>query len=273
MDDRLLVGSTWTCPDLDLLTALETLERAGFTEVEVWAEGFHLDPRVKPAVDGLVTWLDAHSLAVRSVHLPFDAILPGESADDRAQEWQRLCTETLDLAQTLGASLAVAHPVLFIDGADQGDQGDRVLDRLVHVVQALGDHAQTRGIQLALENMHTLRGPTLQSVGELRTALGQLTCPVGICLDIGHAVFNGYTGGGLIAEIAGAGELLVNTHIHDSDGVGRDPHLVPGDGLVDWPATFDAFQAAGYRGGHVLEIRGGSDPYATLLRARERLLS
>lgn len=269
MKHGLLVGSTWTCPELDLLTALGTLERAGFAEVEVWAEGFHLDPRVKPAVDSLVTWLDAHSLAVRSVHLPFDGILPGGSADDRAQEWQRLCTETLDLAQALGASLAVAHPVLFTDGADQGD---RVLDRFVDSLQVIGEHAQTRGIQLALENMHTLRGPTLQSVSELRTALGRLTCPAGICLDIGHAVFNGYTGDGLIAEIAGAGELLLNTHIHDSDGVGRDPHLVPGDGLVDWPATFDAFLAAGYQGHHVLEVRGGSDPYATLLRARERLL-
>ncbi|MFI0451516.1 TIM barrel protein [Actinomadura sp. 6N118] len=65
----------------------------------------------------------------------------------------------------------------------------------------------------------------------------------------------------------------MNTHIHDSDGVGRDPHLPPGDGIVDWPATMRAFQSINYTGRHVLEVRGGDDPLDTLLRSRKRLLS
>jgi sugar phosphate isomerase/epimerase len=269
MDCRLLVGTTWSCPEQPLLEALETLEQAGFAEAEVWADGMHLDPRVDPEPDRVARWLDTHPFRVRSVHLPFDAVLPGNPADRRAEEWVRLCGETLGLAGRLGARVAVAHPVLF---ADDGDDRARMVDRFIPTAQAIGDHAEKRSIRLAIENMHTMRGPTLRSVREIRAILGRVSGPAGICLDIGHAVFNGYVGDKLLQEITGAVDLLLNTHIHDSDGVGRDPHLPPGDGIVDWPAALTTFASIDYRGRYVLEVRGGGDPLATLRQARERLL-
>ncbi|MGK5555470.1 sugar phosphate isomerase/epimerase family protein [Actinomadura kijaniata] len=270
MDGRLMVGTTWSCPDLTLVGALETLERAGFAEAEVWADGMHLDPRVGPDVADVEDWLRAHPLTVRSVHLPFDAVLPGAPADERSAAWADLCGRTLDLGHRLGAELAVAHPVLF---GDDGDDHDRMVGRFVPALRAIADRARARGIRLTLENMHTLRGPTLRSVRDLRSALARVARPVGVCLDVGHAVFNGHLGDGLRAEIEAAGDLLAHTHLHDSDGAGRDPHLVPGDGVVDWPAAVAAFRRIGYPGRHVLEVRGGDDPLATLREARARLLA
>jgi len=264
-----LVGATWTCRRQDLPTALETLSEAGFHEAEVWAEGTHLDPRVSPDLTRIREGMERHSVSIRSVHLPFDGITPDAAADDRARTWVELCTQTLDYAALVDARLAVAHPVLFIE---PGEDHAPAKERLVAAVDAIGDHAQSLGIQLALENMHTMRGPTLRSVAELRETLQHMTCRPGICLDIGHAIFNGYIGDALTGEITDAGEVLLNSHIHDSDAVGRDPHLVPGDGMVDWPAALAAYRSIGYTGRHVLEVKGSDEPLSDLVRARQTII-
>ncbi|WP_165964155.1 sugar phosphate isomerase/epimerase family protein [Actinomadura sp. KC216] len=269
MDEASLAGTTWSCADQDLLTALDTLLRAGFTEVEIWAEGRHLDPRVEPDVEAVAGWLRRSPLTVRSVHLPFDGVLPDRPADERAAAWIRLCTRTLDHAAALGARLAVAHPVLFPDPADRAGQA---ADRFVRAADAIAAQAERRGIRLTLENMHTMRGPTLRTVQELTEALDRMTIGAGICVDTGHAVFNGRVGADLAAEIVQAGARLATTHVHDSDAIGRDPHLVPGDGIVDWAATLGAYETINYQGRYVLEVRGGDDPLATLGLSRQRLL-
>jgi sugar phosphate isomerase/epimerase len=269
MDVPRLVGTTWSCPGQPLPQALQTLEEVGFHEVEIWAEGMHLDPRVDPDLGSVTRWLASRHLAIGSVHLPFE-VAPDGTADQRAEEWVRLCARTLESARRLGAALAVAHPVLF---ADDGDDHPRMVDRFVTTAQAIAGQAHAMGIRLAVENMHTMRGPTLRSVAEIRGALSQLTSPAGICLDIGHAVFNGCIDDRLGKEITASGALLVHAHVHDSDSPGRDPHLPPGDGVVDWPAALRAFDSIGYSGRYVLEVRGGDEPLTTLRRARERLLA
>lgn len=269
MAEPQFVGTTWSCPNQELVPALDTLRRAGLREAEVWAEGLHLDPRLQPDLPAAERWIAAHELRIRSVHLPFDNVAPGAGADERAARWSALCAETLDYAATLNADLAVAHPVLYFD---PDDSRDRAVERFVEAADRIATRARTLGLQLALENMHTLRGPTLQSVEQLRHALRPLPDDVGICLDTGHAVFNGYTGEALTDQIVEAGRLLINTHVHDSDAVGRDPHLVPGEGIVHWPTTMAAYAAIGYQGPYVLEVKGGDDPVTTLQRARDTLI-
>lgn len=269
MGPERLVGATWSCSELDVVSALAALRSAGFATVEMWAQGAHLDPRVSPDLRAIRDALTRNRLSISSVHLPF--VLEGQAqpATRLTTMWQRLCSDTLDLAGALDARLAVAHPVLFLD-ADDGI--DVAVDRFVGSFAALGDKARARGIQLALENMHTLRGPTLRSVAETRQAVWRSAGEAGICLDLGHAIFNGYTGQGLVNEILGAGEDLVHTHIHDSDGVGRDPHLAPGQGIAAWPEVIAAFREVGYSGRHVLEVAGGAEPVQMLARAREQFL-
>lgn len=269
MVEELLVGATWSCPTQDLLTALDTLGKVGFDEVEVWAEGIHLDPRVEPDLAALRAWLDVHPLTIRSVHLPFDHVLPGSPADARAAAWVELCAQTLEYARRVGAGFAVLHPVLF---ADDGESRSVALDRFVTIADTIAAHAAGRGVELALENMHTMRGDTLRAVTDLRQVLARMNGTAGICLDTGHAVFNGFVGENLVREILDAGGLLLNTHVHDSDAVGRDPHLVPGDGLVDWPSTLAAYRSMNYAGKYVVEVKGGDDPLTNLARARTHLL-
>jgi sugar phosphate isomerase/epimerase len=269
MRDRDLVGATWSCASQDLLTALDILRASGFGQVEIWADGCHLDPRVGPDIQTISSWLRTNPLAVRSVHLPFDAVLPGAPAVERAWAWVDLCRQALDHAEALGARLAVAHPVLF---GDPGQPYQTMVDRFVTAADEIAGHAERRGVRLALENMHTMRGPTLRSVAELRAALSRMDHAAGICVDLGHAVFNGYVDAALADQIGQAGDLLINSHVHDTEAVGTDSHLVPGDGIIDWATAHDAYRRIGYHGGHVLEVKGGQDPRQALRRARQFLL-
>lgn len=242
----MLVGTTWTARQLPLDDALAVVRDAGLTAVEIWAEGVHLDPRVGSGTPHLPAGLD-----VVSVHLPF--VVPGGS-----DSWVELCVETLRTAAELGALVAVAHPVIY------GDPSQFGVRRLGDALNRIADQASALGLRLAVENMHTLRGPTLRSVSEILAVVDPAT---GVCLDVGHAIFNDVRPS---SEVHAARGRLLNMHIHDSDRVGADPHLIPGDGIADWPALLGALTSIDYSGPFVLEIDGGTDPLGRLTLARSR---
>lgn len=262
-----LVGTTWTARDLPLDEALRVIRGAGLTRVEVWADGVHLDPRVDGYRPAAVRRELTGGLAVVSVHLPFHAVSEGVSADTRTDDWVRLCARTLQRSVELGARVAVAHPVIHRDPGEPYQLG---VDRLARALRRIARAAAQLGVRLAVENMHTLRGPTLRSVAEILTVLHDPLPSAGLCLDVGHAIFNGYTGPRLGDEVRAARGLLLSTHVHDSDQVGADPHLVPGDGIADWPAFIGALAEIGYAGRFVLEVNGGTDPFTLLTTARAR---
>jgi sugar phosphate isomerase/epimerase len=262
-----LAGTTWTARHLSLEDALDVVREAGLRLVEVWADGVHLDPRTSGYETAALRRALGRGLSVVSVHLPFDAVSEGATADVRADDWVHLCKETLHRAAELGARTVVAHPVIYQDPAEPEDVG---VFRLAGALGQIADAAAELELRLAVENMHDLRGPTLHSVAEILTALDGVRSPAGLCLDVGHAIFNGYTGSRLGDEVRAAGQRLLSTHVHDSDKVGADPHLVPGEGIADWPAFTRALFDIGYTGRFVLEVNGGPDPVERLIAARAR---
>lgn len=264
-----LAGTTWTARELPLAGALAVVRAAGLTAVEVWAEGVHLDPRVPGYQPAAVRRALGDDLSVVSVHLPFHAVAEGEPAQRRTAEWVALCDETLRRGAELGAGIAVAHPVIHRDDGEPLPAGVR---RLAGALHRIAGAAAGLGLRLAVENMHELRGPTLRSVAEILAALADSGADpgAGVCLDVGHAIFNGYTGSGLGDEVRAAGGRLRHTHVHDSDRVGADPHLVPGDGIADWPEFGRAIADVGFAGWFVLEVDGAGDPVERLTTARTR---
>ncbi len=262
-----LAGTTWTARHLPLDDALGVIREAGLTTAEVWAEGVHLDPRAGSYQSAPVRRMLADDLEVVSVHLPFHAVSEGAPADVRTDDWVQLCAESLRRAVELGARTAVAHPVIHRDPDEPERLGVRRLGSALH---RIAGNAATLGLRLAVENMHELRGPTLRSVTEILRVLGDTGPAGGVCLDVGHAIFNGYLGPRLGAEVHAAGGRLLSTHVHDSDRVGADPHLIPGDGIADWRAFISALTDIEYSGPFILEVSGDTDPVERLTTARSR---
>ena len=56
-------------------------------------------------------------------------------------------------------------------------------------------------------------------------------------------------------------------HVHDNAG-GRDDHLPPGNGRIDWEAMLRELVAIGFRGSLILELAEQKDANVAMANAR-----
>ena len=130
----------------------------------------------------------------------------------------------------------------------------------------LEHYARSRGVRLCYEN---------SNVPRLFAAVVEGADPWhGVCHDVGHQ--HCYTPDAAYEQICA--DRILYTHLHDNLGDGRDMHLLPGDGGVDFAAYFAALARAGYAGTLNLELSCYHAPaYREMsfadfaLAARERL--
>jgi sugar phosphate isomerase/epimerase len=87
---------------------------------------------------------------------------------------------------------------------------------------------------------------------------------------VGHARLQG----DVVEALETVAGYLVTTHLHDNRGR-TDDHLLPFEGVIDWPELLIAFQKVGYDGTLMFELAPGADGTAGTLRratsARRRL--
>jgi sugar phosphate isomerase/epimerase len=259
--DRYAV-STWLFSSRPLDAALREIADAGFTWIEIWADRYHLDPRLDPDVDAVGRLVADLGLRVHSVHTPFNGLNLGHPTLGDAAEWRRLVGESIRHTGALGAHLAVVHPSSYRDPLPEGTEGQsREIARAA--IADLTEIAASAGTRIAVENMTDFgywRYGT--SIGELAA---EFTDPrVGFCLDAGHAALNHIP---LASEVAAAGDRLISIHAANNDGQ-RDLHSVPTEGVIDWPAFEATLAEASYRHHLVLEVNGRDDPDAQLARMK-----
>ena len=84
----------------------------------------------------------------------------------------------------------------------------------------------------------------------------------GICLDFGHA----FLMGDLLEAVETCSGHVVTTHVHDNSG-GRDEHLVPFEGRIDWDAALMGMRKIGYDGAFIFELAASAEPRPVLERA------
>ncbi len=119
----------------------------------------------------------------------------------------------------------------------------------------LVEFAQTRNVKIAFEN---LRIPEY-----LRWAMDTFNCSanVGFCWDIGHE--NCFTKG--IEYMSLYGEKLLCTHIHDNcKELGKDLHLIPFDGKIDFTKVATHLKESSYNGPLMLEVFADDSIYTNV---------
>ncbi|BCR02960.1 AP endonuclease [Desulfuromonas versatilis] len=163
-----------------------------------------------------------------TVHAPFHDLNPGTNDPLIRQATLVRCTQTLNAAAELGASLVVFHP-----GYEKWRyslQSDLWLAPSLKFWPPLIQAAERLGLRLALENIFEEQPDTL---AQLLTALGSPT--LGHCLDVGH--WRLFAKVSLKHWLAILGPHLVHLHLHDNLG-DRDAHLPVGEGSIDFPLLF-----------------------------------
>lgn len=179
--------------------------------------------------------------------------------DERRRKDQDTVLRDLDVLSELGITHGVLHPGGF--GQRQTlDDVKRQNDVRLEAVSTLAAAAERAGVCLALENGIRTTGPDgaitwSGDITGLRAFIAEIGSPaLGICLDTGHAILEGWDVARAVRE---AGDLLVATHIADNDGSG-DQHRLPYSygSKVDWMQVMDAFAEIGYEGPFNYEVPG-----------------
>ena len=260
-----MIPSMWSSiyHELSPEDAVRRIAGMGFPGIELSTE--HLivlreDDRAAHRVPSFAQLVSELGLEMSQAHITISVDVA--SADEaRRRADQATVERDIQVLCALGIRNGVLHP---------GGHGSFPTWELAHEqnrvrIEALGrlaDLAEGSGVRLALENGVKTWGPLNQlawegTVASIRDLIAQIGSPaLGICLDTGHAVLEGWDN----AEAVGtAGDRLIALHIADNDGSG-DQHRIPYSfaSKIDWPATVSALREIGYEGLFNLEIPGES---------------
>ncbi len=236
----------------------------GFTAVELFASRLHVDYHNTAVVADIQQWMAEARLELVSVHAP---VLDVSLASADAPERERALAETeraLHIARRIPFRTLVVH--LGRPRTD-GVRGGTNRDAARRSIDALAAAAAPLGVRIAVEVIPN----DLSRAASLSQLLDEdiEQANAGICLDFGHARLEG--------DVADAVEIvsghLAAIDLHDNRGR-SDDHLVPFDGVIDWPAALTTVQKVGYDGAMTFELaaRGSTkDALARAGAARRRL--
>jgi len=124
--------------------------------------------------------------------------------------------------------------------------------RAVEGLRAAAEHAETRGVTLALEYLNRFEMYLVTSAAEAAALVREIDHPsCRMMYDTFHAHIEEKDPRAAIRECA---DVLVHVHLSEND------RSTPGAGQVDWDATFAALEEIGYDAWVVIEAFGDSLP-------------
>ncbi|MDD2709164.1 MAG: sugar phosphate isomerase/epimerase [Verrucomicrobiae bacterium] len=148
--------------------------------------------------------------------------------------------EALNVAVDLGAGILVVHASVEPLAPQNREQHKKFAREGLAFI---AEKCAGKGMRLAVEFLpRTCLGNTAGELMELIDGLPEDAA--GICLDTNH-MMDQYRE--LPRIVDSLGSRLIATHLSDYDGV-DEKHWIPGAGVIDWQAFFNALKNAGYRG-------------------------
>lgn len=227
--------------------AVAALLATGFQAIELFADAPQAHVSRLSSEDRQALRILAGRCAL-SLHAPtYDLNIASVNPGSR-KEAVRQYEEVLGLAQEIGATWVVVH---------EGHNSYWKLDRAaawgwsVEGLQLVWESAKKRGVSVALENTNAGKFAIYDAWQEWMGLANQISPEMPLVLDIGHALLARWD---IPAVIRALGRRIVQVHIHDNDGE-TDDHLLPGEGIADWPEIKQALQEVG--GAVTLILEGG----------------
>lgn len=223
-------------------TALQRLSRVGFSCLDM-AFDYCTKPDHPLMGEAWREWarevrLLADSLGVRYTHAH-----AGGNAASRGIATLR-CFEA---CRILGIRYLVIHPLHMHEGSIIADD-DEFIKINADAIRGLLPYAEENGVTVLSENL--LWGSSIRPdvIARLVERVGHPN--FAWCFDTGHAHCQGIP----LTCLRELSTVPVSLHVQDNSGrLGRDEHLIPGDGTIDWKEFLDLLLEIGYCGELVLE--------------------
>ena len=196
--------------------------------------------------DDYLAWAASLGERAEKIGVPYThSHAPGQAGGDP------VIGRSIETASALGAKYMVLHPIFRMkDGAgemrDIEDAGNFVRVN-AEALKPWVELAEKKGVVILSENLLWGASKDPRIIAELVKEVGSEN--FGWCFDTGHANCFGIRPG-ILRECAAA---PLSLHLQDNRGDGRDDHMIPGDGTIDWDAVCSVLKEIGYRGDCVLE--------------------
>ncbi len=237
------ISKNWGVPEIDVPALLAESGWNGF--FPCWKQGDDLKALARRGAE--------FGLELQSVHAPWGkaADMWGDDEDKGSAAVAEL-SDCLRAASDAGAPFVVVHAWIGFKPVEPSARG---IERFSQVVAL----ARRLGLALAVENT--------EGENHLDAILGAFRgdSTVGFCWDTGHELC--YNRARDLA--ADYGDILLGTHLNDNLGVSDpsgpttyidDLHLLPFDGIADWPRIASRLRATGFSGPLTFELNRTSKP-------------
>lgn len=248
--------STWVYFWRPLKEVLRDIAEAGYSNVEIWADKTHLDPRISPDLSAVKDLLNSLHLKVHSLHAPFSGLDIASLDEGRRQNSLKLIKKSMESCSEIEGKIVIVHPCSpEIPGDDQSYL--RAKNKTKDSLCTLATLAEKLGIKLAVENTTGKRrvGSDISELTELVSKINN--SHLGLCLDTGHA-FVGKEDVDFSKDVLECGKNLIALHIQDTDGE-KDRHWLPGQGIINWAQFMKDLVSIDYQGVLTLEISGSPE--------------
>ena len=173
-------------------------------------------------------------------------------------------TRALTLARELGAKCITTEPG---GPLEPGQSWSAALALFVEMLKPVIAHAEKEGVLLLIEPEP---GLLIETADQFLELMRHIDSPaVGLNFDIGHAYCVGDDPATTIPRVA---KYIRHFHLEDIAATRVHHHLVPGEGAIDFAATFRAIRQIGYDGWVTVELYPYvDDPDAAARTALERV--
>ena len=205
---------------------------------------------------------DAAGVKVHQIHMPLFRFRKDE---DGVALFRKHAPRAMECADILGARAAVAHVDEYrINSPDEWDF-DRILEITADYFSTAVESGKKYGILPCIENIYEdhlnvpedCRSRFSAETEDLIALADLFNGQVGICWDFGHGQVA--YGENMPAELRKVGKRLAATHVHDNHS-GKDLHLPPFFGKVDWETIMPYLKEINYDGFFSFELLRSSFP-------------
>ena len=213
------------------------------TEIYTFPESDKLLLREKALAD------DA-GIEINQAHGPWRSPPRDGTVIDRAERMDKM-KKSIRLASLLGCKNWVIHPLMPL-GADDTVTGNEKETWEINLIfmKDLLITAKEYGVTICLENVPMAKFSLAKPAAILNFAEEINDENFKICLDTGHAsLFDDLS---LCDEVRRLGDKIKVLHVHDNK-YGKDLHLMPYFGTIDWKAFVVSLKDIGYNGVFSLE--------------------
>ena len=258
-----------------LKEGLERMKRHGYdcldyqfladTETELYRCG---EPEFERRLNEIKEAAQQAGVEIVQTHGPWRWPPRDRTPEERAERFEKM-EKSIRATRLLGVKYVIIHPIMpYGDGAQEDNAEFWAINfdfygRLTKV-------AEREDVIICLENMPMPELPMARPA-EILDFVRKIDRPnLRVCLDTGHCAVCGVSPADATRELGK--EYLCTIHAHDNQG-DRDYHLLPGEGIIDWPAFADALREIGYEGAFCLETAVKGEMPAEECERRERALA